>query len=49
MGDHNQSASFLEKWWLPLFYTSVSGLVVIMDLLVRTLSETMFGQADDFH
>ena len=20
MGNHNESASFLEKWWLPLFY-----------------------------
>lgn len=28
------TASYLEKWWLPLFYVSVSGLVVIIDLLV---------------
>ncbi|ORX35880.1 fungal-specific transcription factor domain-domain-containing protein [Kockovaella imperatae] len=33
MGKHNESASFLEKWWLPLFYVSVSALVIIIDLL----------------
>lgn len=36
------TASYLEKWWLPLFYVSVSGLVVIIDLL-RTSRKDMFS------
>ncbi|KAK8847674.1 hypothetical protein IAR55_005533 [Kwoniella newhampshirensis] len=42
MSDADGTASFLEKWWLPLFYVSVSGLVVIIDLL-RTHRKDMFS------
>lgn len=33
MSDNNGVAPFLEKWWIPLFYVTVSGMVVIIDLL----------------
>ncbi|WVQ77583.1 hypothetical protein IAR50_007271 [Cryptococcus sp. DSM 104548] len=41
MSDSEGTAAYLEKWWLPLFYVSVSGLVVIIDLL-RTSRKDMF-------
>lgn len=33
MSDTSGVARFLEKWWIPLFYVTVSGMVVIIDLL----------------
>lgn len=33
MSDNNGVAPFLEKWWIPLFYVTVSGMVIIIDLL----------------
>ena len=35
MSDNSGVARFLEKWWIPLFYVTVSGMVIIIDLLVR--------------
>ncbi|WVQ69581.1 uncharacterized protein L199_007801 [Kwoniella botswanensis] len=46
MSDADGTASFLEKWWLPLFYVSVSGLVVIIDLL-RTPRRQMYSRETD--
>nr|XP_019008195.1 nuclear protein [Kwoniella pini CBS 10737]OCF46976.1 nuclear protein [Kwoniella pini CBS 10737] len=46
MSDADGTASFLEKWWLPLFYVSVSGLVVIIDLL-RTPRRQMYSRDTD--
>ncbi|OCF33762.1 nuclear protein [Kwoniella heveanensis CBS 569] len=46
MSDADGTASFLEKWWLPLFYVSVSGLVVIIDLL-RTPRRHMYSSETD--
>ncbi|ORY21258.1 hypothetical protein BCR39DRAFT_569954 [Naematelia encephala] len=40
MSKNDGTASFLEKWWIPLFYVSVSGLVIIIDLL-RTAKRDM--------
>lgn len=34
MSDTSGVARFLEKWWIPLFYVTVSGMVIIIDLLV---------------
>ncbi|WVQ80090.1 hypothetical protein IAT38_002191 [Cryptococcus sp. DSM 104549] len=42
MSDSDGTAAYLEKWWLPLFYVSVSGLVVIIDLL-RTHRRDMYS------
>jgi hypothetical protein len=36
MSDDSGVARFLEKWWIPLFYVTVSGMVVIIDLLKTT-------------
>lgn len=36
MSDTSGVARFLEKWWIPLFYVTVSGMVVIIDLLKTT-------------
>ncbi|WVR04862.1 hypothetical protein IAU60_001874 [Kwoniella sp. DSM 27419] len=46
MSDADGTATFLEKWWLPLFYVSVSGLVVIIDLL-RTPRREMYSAETD--
>ncbi|WVF69491.1 hypothetical protein IAT40_004268 [Kwoniella sp. CBS 6097] len=46
MSDADGTAAFLEKWWLPLFYVSVSGLVVIIDLL-RTPRRHMYSSETD--
>nr|ODN88678.1 nuclear protein [Cryptococcus depauperatus CBS 7841] len=42
MSDSEGTAAYLEKWWLPLFHVSVSGLVIIIDLL-RTSRKDMFS------
>ncbi|BEI90346.1 uncharacterized protein CcaverHIS019_0304160 [Cutaneotrichosporon cavernicola] len=39
MSDDSGVARFLEKWWIPLFYVTVSGMVVIIDLLKTTRRE----------
>ncbi|GMK56923.1 hypothetical protein CspeluHIS016_0307630 [Cutaneotrichosporon spelunceum] len=44
MSDDSGVARFLEKWWIPLFYVTVSGMVVIIDLL-KTARRDMKSKA----
>ncbi|EIW71088.1 hypothetical protein TREMEDRAFT_11544, partial [Tremella mesenterica DSM 1558] len=39
-------ASFLEKWWIPLFYVSVADMLIIIDLL-RTNKKHMHSKDTD--
>lgn len=46
MSDTSGVARFLEKWWIPLFYVTVSGMVVIIDLL-KTAKRDMKSKVTD--
>jgi len=46
MSDNIGVARFLEKWWIPLFYVTVSGMVVIIDLL-KTAKREMKSKATE--
>jgi hypothetical protein len=46
MSDNIGVARFLEKWWIPLFYVTVSGMVIIIDLL-KTAKREMKSKATE--
>ncbi|KAL7419070.1 hypothetical protein Q5752_005906 [Cryptotrichosporon argae] len=47
MSDQTGVARFLEKWWIPLFYVTVSGMVVIIDLLKTPKKEMKSKPTDE--
>ncbi|TXT13049.1 hypothetical protein VHUM_01450 [Vanrija humicola] len=47
MSDTSGVARFLEKWWIPLFYVTVSGMVVIIDLLKTAKRDMKSRQTEE--
>ncbi|KAL1407004.1 hypothetical protein Q8F55_006417 [Vanrija albida] len=47
MSDTSGVARFLEKWWIPLFYVTVSGMVIIIDLLKTAKRDMKSRQTEE--